>query len=125
MASVQLDRLALSLGIVALFVWPLSYAWVPSAGHNPDWIGRVVPLAEWGAIACAVGAIWLGLRCRRAGISSLAATWAPRVGLLTLGLMPISAFLVFPVLYRDASDRSAARRLSLPERALSMKLGPI
>jgi hypothetical protein len=96
------DRFALALGIVALFAWPLSYAWVPTAGHNPDWIDWVVPLAEWGAIACAVGAIWLGLRSRRAGMRSLAATWAPRVGLLTLGLMAISAFLVFPAFYRDA-----------------------
>jgi hypothetical protein len=83
-------------------VWPLSYAWIPNAGNNPGWIGLVVPVAEWGAIGCAVGAIWLGIRSRRAGVTTLAATWAPRVGWLTLGLMAIAAFLIFPALYREA-----------------------
>jgi hypothetical protein len=95
-------RIGLSLGVVGLLVWPLSYVWIPNAGHNPDWIGWVVPMAEWGAIACAIAAIWLGLRSRRAGVISLATIWAPRVGWLTLGLMAIAAFLIFPVLYREA-----------------------
>lgn len=97
----QQTRLGLFLGVVGFLVWPLSYAWIPSAGHNPDWIGWVVPIAELGAIACAISAIWLGIRSRRAGVTSLAATWAPRVGWLTLGLMIISALVIAPALYRD------------------------
>jgi hypothetical protein len=99
---VQRARLGLFLAVVALLAWPLSYAWIPNAGHNPDWIGVVVPVAEWGAIACAIGAIWIGIRSRRAGVTSLAAIWAPRVGWLTLGLMAIAAFLIAPALYREA-----------------------
>ena len=93
-------RFGLSVGVIGLLVWPLSYAWIPNAGHNPDWIGWVVPIAEWGAIACAIAAIWLGLRSMRAGDVSLAATWAPRVGWLTVTLMAITAFLIAPALYR-------------------------
>ena len=93
---------ALCLAVVGLLVWPLSYAWIPNAGHNPPWVGVVVPLAEWGAIACAIGAIWLGTRSRRAGPTSAAAIWAPRVGWLTIGLMAVAAFVLFPVLYREA-----------------------
>jgi hypothetical protein len=80
----------------------LSYAWIPTAGNNPDWIGVLVPVAEWGAIACAISAIWLGTRSRRAGETSLAAIWAPRVGWLTVALMAITAFLIAPLLYREA-----------------------
>lgn len=95
-------RLGLALGVVGLLAWPLSYAWIPNAGHNPTWIGLLVPLAELGSIAFAVAAIWLGTRSRRAGLTSVAATWAPRVGLLTIGLMAIAALLIFPALYRQA-----------------------
>ena len=97
----KLDRVGFSLGIVGLVVWPLSYAWIPSAGSNPDWVGVVVPVAEWGAVACAIGAIWLGGRSRRAGAASLAARWAPRIGWLTLGLMAVTAYLIAPALYRE------------------------
>ena len=40
------------MAILALAVWPLSYAWIPAAGHNPDWILTLVPLAE---IAAKIG----------------------------------------------------------------------
>ena len=102
LGGVQLARVGFALGLIGLLAWPLSYAWIPSAGHNPDWIGVVVPLAEWGAIACAVTAIVLGRSARRAGVTSIAATLAPRLGWLTLGLMAIAAFVVAPVLYREA-----------------------
>jgi hypothetical protein len=94
-------RLALFIGVVGLLVWPLSYAWIPNAGHNPGWIGVLVPVAELGAITCALGAIWLGTRSRRAGVTSMAARWAPRVGWLTLGVMAITAFVIAPALYRE------------------------
>jgi hypothetical protein len=73
----------------------------PDAGHNAPWIGVVVPVAEWGAVACAIGAIWLGTRSRQTGRASLAAIWAPRIGWLTLGLIANAAFVVFPALYRE------------------------
>lgn len=92
-------RTALALGVVGLVVWPLSYAWIPSAGGNPAWIELMVPIAEWGAIGCAVAAIWLGTLERRSQSASTGATWAPRVGWLTLGLMTIS-FIVISSLYR-------------------------
>jgi hypothetical protein len=92
----------LLLAVISLLAWPVSYAWIPSAGHNPAWIGVIVPVAEWGAIASAIGAIWIGIRARRAGVRSPAAIWAPRVGWLTLGLMAIAAFLVAPAFYRAA-----------------------
>jgi hypothetical protein len=98
---VPLDRLALFVGVVGLVAWPLSYAWIPNAGNNPAWILALVPVAEWGAVACAITAIWLGRRSRRAGVDSLPATWAPRVGYLTLGLMAVTAFLIAPALYRQ------------------------
>jgi hypothetical protein len=85
---VQQAKVGLVLGVIGLFAWPLSYAWIPSAGNNPEWIGVVVPLAERGAIACALGAIWLGYRSRRGELTSLAAIWAPRIGWLTLALWP-------------------------------------
>ena len=96
-------NVGLVLGVIGLFAWPLSYAWIPNAGNNPGWIGMVVPLAEWGAIVCALGAIWLGTRSRHAGLTSLAAIWAPRIGWLTFGLMAVAAFVIFPVLFRAAS----------------------
>jgi hypothetical protein len=102
LGQVQLARVGFALGLIGLLAWPLSYAWIPSAGHNPDWIRVVVPLAEWGAIACAVTAIVLGRNARRAGVTSIAATLAPRLGWLTLGLMAIAAFVVAPILYRQA-----------------------
>lgn len=97
----QPARFALLLGLIGLFVWPLSYAWIPNADHNPDWINVLVPVAEWGSIACAIGAIWLGRRARSSGITSLGSTWAPRLGWLTLGLMTI-AFVVAASMYRSS-----------------------
>ena len=70
------------------------------ASPKAAWV--VVPVAEWGAVACAIGAIWLGIQSRRAGVTSLAAIWAPRVGWLTLGLMAVAAFLIAPALYRES-----------------------
>ena len=93
------SRVALTLGIIGLVVSPLSYAWIPSAGSNPAWIAVMVPIAEWGASGCAVAAIWLGIGARRAEEASAGATWAPRLGCLTLGLMAV-LFLVVALRYR-------------------------
>lgn len=60
-------RLALWLAVIALLLWPLSYAWVPLAGRNPDWILVLVPVAEIGSLLLAISAIWIGARARRIG----------------------------------------------------------
>lgn len=92
-------RLALALGVVSVLLWPLSYAWLPAAGRNPDWILILVPVAELGALGCAIAAIWLGLRARRSGLASRGAIWGPRLGGLTLVLI-VGGFVVASALYR-------------------------
>lgn len=47
-------RLVLPIAVVALSLWRLSYAWVPAAGHNPPWVGILVPVAEIGAIVLGI-----------------------------------------------------------------------
>lgn len=92
-------QLALGLGIVSLVLWPFSYAWVLDAERNPDWILVLLQIAEWGAIACAIAAIWLGLRARRSGSRSRGAVWAPRIGAATVALVVVP-FIVASALYR-------------------------
>jgi hypothetical protein len=53
-------RWVLPLAVSALVLWPLSFAWVPAAGHNPFGVLVLVPVAEIGAIVLAMAAIWLG-----------------------------------------------------------------
>ena len=93
-------RLAVGLGVISLGLWPFSYAWIPTAGQNPIWVGILVPVAEWGAVACAIAAIWLGRRASQSNPGSPASVWAPRLGALTLVLM-IAAFIVVASQYRD------------------------
>src|SRR4029453_6006444 len=91
--STQSATLGLILGALSLVLWPLSYTWLLNPGSNPSWAGWLVPLAECGAIACAVGAIWLGSRARRQGETSTGAIWAPRLGAATL-LAIVGTFLL-------------------------------
>lgn len=91
-------RLAFGLGVLSILLWPLSYAWLPSPGRNPAWVLVLVPVAESTAVGCAIAAIWLGLRARRSGPPSRAATWAPRLGAATLGLV-ILGFALLSMLY--------------------------
>lgn len=95
----NLARLAFALGIASILLWPLSYAWIPSAGNNPAWVSILVPIAELGAFACAIGAILLGFRARQSGETTLAATWAPRLGATTVVLMGV-AFALVAMFYR-------------------------
>jgi hypothetical protein len=95
----RVARLALGLGVVSLLLWPLSFAWLPAAGRNPDWILIIVPAAELGAVGCAIAAIWLGLRARRSGLASRGATWGPRLGGLALVLV-VMGNVVASALYR-------------------------
>ena len=92
-------RLALRLGILSLILWPFSFAWVPNAGRNPEWILALVPVAEIGAVAGAIAAIWIGVRARRSGEVSRGASWGPRLGSATLALVVLGN-LIGAVLFR-------------------------
>jgi hypothetical protein len=78
--AVRQANLGLGLGILAFVLWPFAYVWLIAPGRNPDWFAFLIPIAEWGGIACAFAAIWLGGNARRAGQKSRTATWAPQIG---------------------------------------------
>ena len=99
MTAARQATIGLGLGVLSLILIPFAYAWIPAAGHNPDWMAFVVPIGEWGGLACAVAAIWLGGNARRAGQTSPAARWAPRVGATTIVFWFLS-FLVVVASYR-------------------------
>ena len=99
MNAVRQANLGLGLGILSFVLWPFAYVWLLAPGRNPDWFAVLIPIAEWGAIACAIAAIWLGGNARRAGQTSPAATWAPRIGAATIVLWFV-AFLVVAATYR-------------------------
>ena len=95
--SQDAGRLALSLGILSLILWPPSFAW--SAGRNPDWIPVLVPVSEIGAVAMAIAAIWIGVRARRSGEVSRGALWGTRLGGATVALVVLGR-LIGAVLFR-------------------------
>lgn len=80
-------RRARRAGIAALLLWPLSYAWVPLAERNPDWVFVLVPLAEIGAVVLGVAAIWSGVLARRVEGDSSAARWGIGLGAAALTLV--------------------------------------
>ncbi len=80
-------RLVLPIAVVALVLWPLSYAWIPAAGHNPPWVGILVPLAEIGAIVLAIAAIWLGSLVTRDEGGTRASERGARLGMLVVCLV--------------------------------------
>ncbi|HSO28628.1 MAG TPA: hypothetical protein VLS28_01880 [Candidatus Sulfomarinibacteraceae bacterium] len=63
----QLGRWSTGLAVIALLLWPLSYAWVPMAGRNPGFIMVLVPIAEIGSLVLASAAVILAYRARRLG----------------------------------------------------------
>jgi hypothetical protein len=87
---VQPDRRArwvLPLAVVALLVWPLSYAWIPNAGRNPAWVLTLVPVAEIGAMLLAVIAIRLGTMAARADGSTPSSERGTRLGIVVVFLV--------------------------------------
>jgi hypothetical protein len=80
-------RWVLPLAVLALVLWPLSFAWIPSAGHNPGWILTLVPLAEIGAIVLAVAAIWLGSFVARDQHNTRSSDLGVRLGTLVVILV--------------------------------------
>jgi len=75
------------MAILALAVWPLSFAWIPAAGRNPDWILTLVPLAEIAAILLAVAAIWLDVLVKRDGEATQASERGGRLGMVVVILV--------------------------------------
>ena len=80
-------RRARRAGIAALLLWPLSYAWIPLAERNPAWVLVLVPVAEIGAVALGITAMWCGVQSRRREGDSEAARWAIALGGLTVTLV--------------------------------------
>ena len=75
------------MAILALAVWPLSFAWIPAAGSNPDWMLTLVPLAEIAAILLAIAAIWLDVLVKRDGEATTASDRGGRLGMLVVVLV--------------------------------------
>ena len=75
------------MAILALAVWPLSFAWVPAAGSNPDWVLTLVPLAEIAAILLAIAAIWLDVLVKRDGEATTSSDRGGRLGMLVVVLV--------------------------------------
>ena len=87
MPSDSRARLALPLAVIALILWPLSFAWIPAAGHNPPWVLTLVPLAEIGAIILAIAAIWLGSLAARDARNTTASDRGIKLGMLVVVLV--------------------------------------
>ena len=75
------------MAIVALILWPLSFAWIPAAGRNPDWVLTLVPLVEIAAILLAIAAIWLGVLVTRDGENTRASDRGGRLAMLVVVLV--------------------------------------
>ena len=80
-------RLVLPIAIFAVLLWSLSSAWNPAAGHDPAWVGILVPVAEIGAILLAVAAIWLGSVVKGDEGGSRASERGVRLGMLVVVLV--------------------------------------
>jgi hypothetical protein len=92
-------RLVLPMAIAALALWPLSYAWIPSAGRNPDWIVVLVPLAEIAAILVAIAAIWLGVLVTRDGVNTPSSDRGGRLGMVVV-ILVVGGNLIGQALFR-------------------------
>ena len=80
-------RWVLPLAVLALVLWPLSFAWIPAAGHDPAWILALVPLAEIAAILLAIAAIWLGTFVARDQHNTRSSDLGVRLGMLVVILV--------------------------------------
>ena len=75
------------MAIVALILWPLSFAWIPAAGRNPDWVLTLVPLVEIAAILLAIAAIWLGVLVTRDGENTRSSDRGGRLAMVVVVLV--------------------------------------
>jgi len=83
----RVARWALPIAILGLLVWPLTFAWVPSAGHNPEWVRPFVLLAEIGAMILAMAAVWLGTLAARADRNTPSSDLGIRLGVVVVALV--------------------------------------
>lgn len=80
-------RLSAGLALIALLLWPLSYAWVPMAGRTPGFILVLVPIAEIGSLLLASAAVILAYRARRRGRPGRSASLGLWLGILVIVLI--------------------------------------
>jgi hypothetical protein len=80
-------RWSARLAVIALLLWPLSYAWVPMAGRNPGFIIVLVPIAEIGSLLSASAAVILAYRARRRGGPGRSGSLGLWLGILVLVLV--------------------------------------
>jgi hypothetical protein len=73
--------------VIALLLWPLSYAWLPMAGRNPGFIMALVPTAEIGSLLLAGAAVILAYRARRRGQPGRSASLGLWLGTLVIVLV--------------------------------------
>ena len=75
------------MALLALILWPLSFAWVPAAERNSDWVLVMVPLVEIAAILLAIAAIWLGTLVTRDEVNTRSSDRGVRLGMLVVALV--------------------------------------
>lgn len=80
-------RWTLPLAVLGLLLWPLSFAWVPAAGNNPEWVRLLVPLAEIAAMVLAIVAVRLGTLAARSGRNTPSSDRGIRLGVLVATLV--------------------------------------
>jgi len=80
-------RWTFPIAVLALLLWPLSFAWVPAAGQNPDWVLRLVPLAEIASMVLAIVAVRLGTLAARTGRNTVSSDRGLRLGVLVAVLV--------------------------------------
>jgi hypothetical protein len=83
----QQGRWSAGLAVVALLLWPLSYAWVPMAGRNPGFVMVLVPIAEIGSLLLASAAVILAYRARRRGRPGRSGSLGLWLGILVIVLV--------------------------------------
>lgn len=87
------------MAILALLLWPLSFAWIPAAGSNPDWVLTLVRLVEIAAILLAIAAIWLGVLVTRDGENTRSSDRGGRLAMVVV-LLVVGGNLVGQALLR-------------------------
>ena len=85
--SGRIAGLTLPIAVLGLLVWPLSFAWVPAAGHNPEWVRLLVLIAEIGAVVLSIVAVWLGTLAARADRNTPSSDRGIRLGVLVVALV--------------------------------------
>ena len=80
-------RWVLPFAVLALVLWPISFAWIPAAGNDREWVLSLVPLAEIAAILLAIAAIWLGTFVARDQQNTRSSDLGVRLGMVVVILV--------------------------------------